>query len=135
MWKKIFSLALVVVLCHAGEALLIRNVMGAPCQGGTVGDKVKAFVAKRGTGPKAKVNVKLKDKTKLKGYISQAGDDSFTLADSKTGQTRTLAYQDVAEIKKPGGLPLLAKIGIGIGAVIGVLALVYVITCDDNEFC
>ena len=133
MWKKLFSLALVVLLCHAGEALLVRNVRA--CQGGTVEDKVKAFVAKRGTGPSAKVTVKLKDNTKLKGYISQAGDDSFTLADSKTGQLRTLNYQDVAEVKKPGGLSLPAKIGIGIGVAVGVLALVYVIGCHDDPFC
>ena len=133
MWRKLFSLALVVLLCHAADVLLVRNVRA--CQGGTIDDKVKAFVAKRGTGPKAKVTVKLKDKTKLKGYISQAGNDSFTLADSKTGQLRTLNYQDVAEVKKPGGLPLVAKIGIGVGAVIGVLALLYVIGCGDDEFC
>lgn len=135
MWKKLLSLALVVVLCHTGAALLVRNVMGAPCQGGTAGDKVKASVAKRGTGPKAKVNVKLKDKTKLKGYITQAGDDSFTLADSKTGQTRTLAYQDVAEVKKPGGLSWPAKVGIGIGVGVGALALLYAIGCSENGFC
>ena len=132
MWRKLFSLALVVLMCHAADALLVQNVRA---QGGTVDDKVKTFVAKRGTGPKAKVTVKLKDKTKLQGYISQAGDDSFTLADSKTGQLKTLNYQDVAEVKKPGGLPLLAKIGIGIGAAVGVLALLYVIGCGDDDFC
>jgi hypothetical protein len=132
MWRKLFSLALVVLMCHAADALLVRNVRA---QGGTVDDKVKTFVAKRGTGPKAKVTVKLKDKTKLQGYISQAGDDSFTLADSKTGQLKTLNYQDVAEVKKPGGLSLLAKIGIGIGAAVGVLALLYVIGCGDDDFC
>lgn len=134
MWKKFFSLALVVLLCHAGDALLVRNVRAA-CQGTTVEDKVKTFVTKRGTGPKAKVTVKLKDNTKLKGYISQAGNDSFTLADSKTGQLRTLNYQDVAEVKKPGGLSWPAKIGIGIGAAVGALALLYAIGCSDDGFC
>ena len=132
MWRKLFSLALVVLLCHVADAMLVRNVTA---QNGTVDDKVKTFVAKRGTGPKAKVTVKLKDNTKLKGYISQAGNDSFTLADSKTGQLRTLNYQDVAEVKKPGGLSLPAKIGIGIGAALGVLGLLYVIGCHDDPFC
>ena len=89
MWKKLFSLALMVLLCHASDALLVRNVRAG--QGGTLDDKVKTPVAKRGTGPKAKVTVKLKDKTKLKGYISSASSDSFSLSDSKTGQVRTLA--------------------------------------------
>ena len=131
MWKKLFSLALVMLLCHAGDGLLVRNV-GAG-QGGTVEDKVKAEVAKRGTGRKAKVTVKLKDKTELKGYISNASGDSFTLSDSKTGQVRTLAYSDVAEVKKQGGLSLAAKIGIGVGVTVGVLALVVAIGCATND--
>ncbi|HEU4872479.1 MAG TPA: hypothetical protein VFT44_05210, partial [Pyrinomonadaceae bacterium] len=90
-------------------------------------------VAKRGTGPKAKVTVKLKDKTKLKGYISSASSDSFSLSDSKTGQVRTLAYSDVAEVKKQGGLSLAAKIGIGVGVTVGVLALVIAIGCATSD--
>ena len=131
MWKKLFSLALVMLLCHAGNALLVRNVSAG--QGGTVDDKVKASVAKRGTGPKAKVTVKLKDKTKLKGYISSASSDSFSLSDSETGQVRTLAYSDVAEVKKQGGLSLAAKIGIGVGAGVGALELLYAIGCSGDR--
>ena len=130
MSKKLFSLALVMLLCHAGDALLIRNVRAG--QGGTV-EEVKASVAKRGTGRKAKVTVKLKDRTKLKGYISSASSDSFTLSDSETGQARTLAYSDVAEVKKQGGLSLAAKIGIGVGITVGVLALVVAIGCATND--
>jgi hypothetical protein len=131
LWKKLFSLALVMLLCHAGDGLLLRNVRAG--QGGTVGDKVKAEVAKRGTGTKAKVTVKLKDKTTLKSYINNASGDSFTLSDSKTGQLRTLAYSDVAEVKKQGGLSLPAKIGIGVGVTVGVLALVVAIGCAGND--
>ena len=133
MLKRLFSIGLVVLLFHAGNSLLVHDV--ARAQSDAAADKVKARVSKRGTGPKAKVTVKLKDNTKLKGYISQAGDDSFTLADSETGQTRTLNYQDVAEVKKPGGLSWPAKIGIGVGAALGVLALVYAIGCHDDPFC
>lgn len=133
MWKKLFSLVLVVLLCHAVDAVFVRNVRAG--QGGTVEDKVKTSVAKRGTGPKAKVTVKLKDKTKLKGYISETSNDSFTLADSKTGQTRTLNYQDVAEVKKQGGMSLAAKIGIGFGVGVGALALLFAIGCaGDNGY-
>jgi len=131
MSKKFFSIVLVALLLHASDSLLIRNVSAG--QGGTVADKVKTFVTRRGTGPKAKVTVKLKDNTKLKGYISDAGSDSFTLSDSKTGQLRTLAYSDVAEVKKPGGLSLGAKIGIGVGIGVGALALLYVIGCGGDR--
>jgi len=134
MLKKLFSIGLVVLLFHAGNSLLLTDVAKA-VQSDAAAEKVKAAVAKRGTGPSAKVNVKLKDKTKLKGYITQTGNDSFTLADSKTGQTRTLAYTDVAEVKKPGGLPLAAKIGIGLAIAVGVLAILYGVACHDDAFC
>jgi hypothetical protein len=131
MLKRLFSIGLVVLLFHAGNSLLIHDV--ARAQSDAASDKVKAEVAKRGTGPKAKVTVKLKDKTKLKGYISNASGDSFTLSDSKTGQVRTLAYSDVAEVKKQGGLSLAAKIGIGVGIGVGVIALVVAIGCATND--
>ncbi len=131
MLKKLFSIGLVVLLFHAGNSLLIHDARAN--QNDASSDKVKASVAKRGTGPKAKVTVKLKDQTKLKGYISNASGDSFTLSDSKTGQTRTLAYSDVAEVKKQGGLSLAAKIGIGVGAGVGALALLYVIGCAGDN--
>jgi hypothetical protein len=81
------------------------------------------------------VNVELQDGSKLKGYISQAGEDSFTLADAKTGQTRALSYLNVAEVKKPGGLSLAAKLGIGIGVTVRALGLLYLIGCGDDPFC
>ena len=87
-------------------------------------EKIKANVTKRGTGEKARVNVKMLDGTKVKGFINQAGDDSFTLTDSKTKQTKTLAYSDVAQVKE-AGLSKGAKIliGVGVGAAISLVVL------------
>lgn len=127
MLKKIFSIGLALLILQAGNLLAYQSDAAA--------EKVKAAVAKRGTGPKAKVTVKLKDKTKLKGYITNASVDSFTLSDKNTGQPRTFAYADVAEVKKQGGMSLPAKIGIGVGAGVGVLALLYAIGCHDDPFC
>lgn len=134
MLKRLFSIALAALLFHAGNSLLLNDVAWA-LQRDAAAEKVKAAVAKRGTGPKAKVTVKLKDKTKLKGYISNAGGDSFTVSETKTGQARTFAYSDVAEVKKQGGMSLAAKIGIGVGAGIGALGLTYLIACHDDPFC
>ena len=52
--------------------------------------KTRAAVQKLGVGRDARVEVKLRDKTKLKGYINAAEQDSFTLTDSKTGSTQTV---------------------------------------------
>ena len=131
MLKRLFSIGLVVLLFHAGNSLLIQDARAN--QNDAASNKVKADVAKRGTGPKAKVSVKLKDHTKLKGYISNASGDSFTLSDIKTGQARTLAYSDVAEVKKQGGMSLAAKIGIGVGIGVGALALFVAIGCATSD--
>ena len=42
-------------------------------------EKVKAEIAKLGTGPSAGVEIKLHDKSKLKGYIKEAGEEHFVL--------------------------------------------------------
>ncbi len=64
--------------------------------------KIKANIQKRGTGEKKRVEVKMRDGKKLKGYLSQVGEDSFTLTDRKTNQSSVIAYRDVAKVK--GGL-------------------------------
>jgi hypothetical protein len=65
--------------------------------------KARASVQKLGLGRNARVEVKLRDNTKLKGYISAAEQDSFTVTDSKTGDAKTVAYADVSNVKKSGG--------------------------------
>jgi hypothetical protein len=42
-------------------------------------DKVKAAIAKLGTGPSAQVKITLRDNNKLKGYIKEAHEDHFVL--------------------------------------------------------
>jgi hypothetical protein len=123
-----------VLLLHAVLAMPILAVAKTVQVESRV-EKVKADVARRGTGKKVRVTVKLQDGSKLKGYISQAEDGSFTLTDSKTGQDRTLAYRDVAQVKKQGGMSVGAKLGIGLGIAVGALALVYVIGCGNDPFC
>ena len=122
MLKKSLSVALL------GLMLLFTNLQSIQAQtnnGGNAAnvEKIKANVTKRGTGEKARVNVKMLNGTKMKGFISQAGEDSFTLTDSKTKQTSTLAYSDVAQVKKQG-LSTGAKILIGVGVGVAVTAVV-----------
>jgi sRNA-binding regulator protein Hfq len=86
-------------------------------------EKIKADVSKRLAKGKSKVAVKLKNGTKLKGYISRAGEDSFELTNYKTNQTSTIAYDDVAKVKGQG-LSSGAKIAIGVGVAAGVVLLI-----------
>lgn len=94
-------------------------------------EKIKARVAKLGSGKKAKAKVKLHSGEKLKGYISSAGENDFTVTDKKTGQSKTIAYSDVDEIKKPGlskGTKIAIVVVIGVVATAAILALLIVNT-------
>ncbi len=82
---------------------------------GTTLDKVKAKVAKLGTGEKAKATVILKDRTKIKGYIGQAGNDDFVLRDRKTDSPTTIRYNDVSKVESNKGHSTARNLGIGIG--------------------
>jgi sulfate adenylyltransferase subunit 1 (EFTu-like GTPase family) len=89
--------------------------------------KVRNMIAKLGTGESARVEVKLRDKTKLKGYIREAGAGSFVIVDSKTGAATAVAYPQVKQAKG-NNLSTGAKIAIGLGlaaAVIIFLALLF----------
>lgn len=89
-------------------------------------EKVKAGVRKLGAGESARVNLKLRDGARLKGYVREAGEDSFVVVDRKTGAATTVSYEQVSQVKGDG-LSTGAKIGIGFGiaaAVLGTLALI-----------
>lgn len=86
-------------------------------------EKVKAGIAKLGVGPDAQVQVKLRNKTKLSGFISEANETSFVVTD-KNGANTVVAYPDVTQVKR-NNLSKGAKILIIGGIVTGVLAIIY----------
>jgi len=123
--KKYISIILVVaiIILATGVRALAQNTPKDPVQRA---QKIKAKVAKLGTGPKAKATVKLNTGEKLKGYISSAGENDFAITDKKAGQTKTLAYTDVDEIKKPGlskGTKIALVVGIAAVATAAILAV------------
>jgi hypothetical protein len=101
-------------------------------------EAIRARVNKLGTGKKARVQVRLLDQTKLKGYIADSSSDSFTVIDSK-GQSRALAYADVAEVKKQrGGIsPLTWGIiaGVGVATAIVFATVIKPVVCDGGAGC
>jgi hypothetical protein len=84
---------------------------------------VKAAVAKLGTGSSARIEIKLIDGTRLKGYVSETAEDHFVIVDDKTGATTAVPYPQVKQVRG-NSLSTGAKIVIGVAVVIGVLALV-----------
>ena len=82
-----------------------------------------AAVLKLGTGEEARVRVKLRDKSKLEGYVSSAGDESFVVTNFKTGAATTVPYPQVKGVAG-NNLSTGAKIAIGIGIGAGVVLLI-----------
>ena len=115
-------------------ALISTPVVAQNNSAGTSLDKVKAKVAKIGVGEKAKATVFLKDGTKKKGYIGQAGDNNFVIRDRKTDAPTTINYSDVTKVESNRGHStarnLAIGIGIGAGAFLAIL-LVAIASLDD----
>jgi hypothetical protein len=116
MFKKVLSLVLV------GFLLSVAGLR--PAYAGSkeekenrFAEKVKEGISKLGTGVEARIEVKLQDKTKLKGYVSEAGENSFVIVDEKTGATSTVTYGQVKQVKG-NNLSTAAEIAIGVGIIL-----------------
>jgi hypothetical protein len=90
-------------------------------------------------GRDAGVEVRLRDNTRLKGYVGAAGEDSFTVIDPKTNASQTVAYADVTQVKKPGGglsMRTFAIVGAAVvAAVIVGVTIVKPVACDGGAGC
>jgi hypothetical protein len=121
MFKKICSVMLSALLLQAAA---VNAFAGTSAEKEVRrAEKVRTQLAKLGTGKDALVRVELRDKTKVEGYLSEAGADSFTITD-REGKATTVPYQ---QVKKAQGnnLSTGAKviIGVGIGAALTLLIL------------
>lgn len=98
MIKKLISLvvsnALVLSLCAGTFAANSREEKEAKL----VAD-VKSKIIKLGTGSAARIEVKLRDKTKIKGYVQDIAEDHFVVIDDRTGVTTTIGYLQVKQVK------------------------------------
>ena len=98
-------------------------------------EKIRTKVIKMGVGVNARVEVKLKDNTQFKGYISDANQDSFTVIDRKTVSSKTISYADASSVKRAGS-GLSTKNLIILGAVAVGAAVTWVIIkpalCDGG---
>lgn len=98
-------------------------------------EKLKAELGKLGTGHEARVTVKLRDKTKLAGYVSQLDETTFSITDLNTNATTTIAYPAVASVQ---GKHLSKGVWITLGVVAGVALVVTAMVlkrCNNEGGC
>jgi preprotein translocase subunit SecF len=125
MPKKFLSLLLAGLLI---QLICVQSASANPMadKQTRLAEKVKEGVSKLGVGQDARVELRLRDKTKLAGYISEVKEDSFVISDAKTGDATTIPYSNVTQVKGHN-LSTGAKIAIGIGIGVGIVLIVFAI--------
>lgn len=125
MFKKSFA---IVLACLLVQMLCVQPATAKSKEEkqAQLAQRVKTEISKLGVGQDARVEVKLQDRTKLAGYISEVKDDSFVLTNARTGAATPVAYADVTQVKGHN-LSTGAKIAIGVGIGIAVVVIVLAI--------
>jgi hypothetical protein len=123
MFKKLCSVALSALLLQAA-AVPALAAAGAEKESKRAG-KVRSQLAKLGTGTDARIKLILRDKTKLEGFVKEAGAETFAVTD-RAGKTTTVGYGQVSKAQGHN-LSTGAKIAIGVGIGAGVVLLIFLI--------
>lgn len=121
MIKNILSMLLIVLVMNLGVVTAFAETKAE--KEAKFAEKVKANVIKLGTGTEAKIQVKLKDGTKLKGYVSQINENNFVVVDEKTGTATEVPYPQTKQVKG-NNLSTGVKIAIGVAIFVVVFALI-----------
>ena len=121
MFKKLLSLAIAVLLTGTitSVPVLAQSQASDPAQA----EKIKVKVTRIGTGKRATVNVKLRDNTKLKGYIGEIAQEHFTLVDPRHGTVTPVPYEQVQQIKHTDRSWLFG-LGAAAATIVGLLVAV-----------
>jgi len=123
MLKTVLSLMLVGLLVYTAGAVPVYADSKAEKEV-RFGEKIKEGVRRLGTGESTRVEVRLRDKTRLKGYISEAGENNFVVVDA-SGANHTVPYPQVKKVRG-NNLSTGARIAIGVAIVAAILTLVVI---------
>jgi hypothetical protein len=116
--KKILSFTLIALLT---QMFFVRPII-AETKEEKFAAQVKTEIAKLGIGTDAKIKVKLKDKTKIEGYIVESNENQFVVMSSKTGESIPVTYSKVKQVKG-NNLSTGVKIIIGVAVIVGLAVI------------
>jgi hypothetical protein len=126
MLKRVLAITLASLLVNAIVSVQPASAGSKSDEQAQFIEKLRQGIARLGVGRDAVVEVKLRDKTRLAGYIDRASEGIFVVANVKTGESRSVAYADVTQVKGHN-LSTGAKIAIGIGIGVGIALIVLAI--------
>jgi hypothetical protein len=130
MLKKFLAMTLA---CSLFSVVVARPTYGGTKKGedASSAEKLKRGLSSLGTGESVRVKVRLRDKTKLRGYVSQVEEDGFVVTDPDAGVSRRVAFADVAQIKGKN-LSTDAQLVIAAGIVTTILVLAVIVALEAN---
>lgn len=120
--KRITSLLLIAVLM---QTILVAQTFAETKVEKRIG-KMKAEIARLGTGTDTRIKVKLRDKTQIEGYVLESNETQFVVMSAKTGEPVPVAYPAVKQIRG-NNLHTGVKILIGVGIFIAAIAIILAI--------
>jgi hypothetical protein len=123
MFRKYMSLVLVGMLLNL---TFYSTAIANTEKDAKFAEKVKTNIVKLGIGQNARIKVKLKDGTKLKGYVSQINENSFVVTNETNGMTTEVPYPQAKQVKG-NNMSTGVKIAIGIGILIGIVVVLALI--------
>ena len=94
MIKRQLAIALSVIITALSLGLPVN------AQSSVDTEKIRARVQTLYTGKDSLIEVKFRDRTKLKGHIESVEPVSFKLKDAKTGASQSIAYSEVESVSK-----------------------------------
>lgn len=94
---------LVITLAAIVMAVSLGLPVTATAQSTTDIETIRAKVRTLSTSKDSQVQVKFRDRTKVKGYIESVEPVSFTLKDAKDGTSHSINYAEVESVSKASG--------------------------------
>jgi small nuclear ribonucleoprotein (snRNP)-like protein len=95
MLKKIITALVAILIFNLATVAYVSDPTSKEAK---LIEKVRTNIVKLGTGPNAKVELKLKDGSKLKGYVKEADENKFVVVDSLGAET-TVPYPNAKQVK------------------------------------
>jgi hypothetical protein len=122
MYKSLLSLAL--------SGLLLSQAAAAPVYAAPQSEeqtrraeKFKAKIAKLGTGESARVRIVVRNRRgEVKGYVREAGAESFTLVDPKTGVVTVIPYAQVKAVNPSRVASIVVPLA-AVGVLVTIIAV------------
>ena len=123
MFNKLLSLSLTCSLLIAVTPAHVSAQSGPESETEVAAKKVKARIVRLGTGKRARLEVRLKDGRRLKGYVGEIAEEHFSIADAKAGTVTAVPYDQVEKLKKVRNGSLIYALVGGVGTLVIVIAI------------